>query len=218
MQPIALQADVGRPISSNESPALVLLGILFVSATLPLVMVSATAPLVQRWFALTGHPRGSRSVLPLCREQRRQPAGAPGLSVPDRAEPGPGHAEPGLEDGFSHPGDSGLDLRSGRLAPAISIEQIGSETIPSRCRHGDEASTPATWLRWLVLVFVPSSWLMGVTTYLTTDLAAIPLLWIIPLRIVPVELHPGLRPVDGGRGPRRARGHFPLSSCRWCWS
>ena len=38
-------------------------------------------------------------------------------------------------------------------------------------------------LRWLVLVFIPSSWLMGVTTYLTTDLAAIPLLWVIPLAI-----------------------------------
>ena len=36
---------------------------------------------------------------------------------------------------------------------------------------------------WLVLVFIPSSWLMGVTTYLTTDLAAIPLLWVIPLVI-----------------------------------
>ena len=29
----------------------------------------------------------------------------------------------------------------------------------------------------------PSSWLMGVTTYLTTDLAAIPLFWIIPLAL-----------------------------------
>ncbi len=37
--------------------------------------------------------------------------------------------------------------------------------------------------RWLALVFIPSSWLMGVTTYLTTDLAAIPLLWVIPLAI-----------------------------------
>ena len=38
-------------------------------------------------------------------------------------------------------------------------------------------------LRWLVLVFIPANWLMGVTTYLTTDVAAIPLLWVIPLVI-----------------------------------
>ncbi len=38
-------------------------------------------------------------------------------------------------------------------------------------------------VRWILLVFVPSSWLMGVTTYLTTDLAAIPLFWTIPLAL-----------------------------------
>ena len=39
------------------------------------------------------------------------------------------------------------------------------------------------WPRWIVLVFIPSSWLMGVTAYLTTDLASIPLMWIIPLAL-----------------------------------
>ena len=43
--------------------------------------------------------------------------------------------------------------------------------------------TLARCLWWLLLVFIPSSWLMGVTTYLTTDLAAIPLFWTIPLAI-----------------------------------
>ena len=40
-----------RPFSLDGNPALVLLGVLCGSATLPLVMVSATAPLVQGWFA-----------------------------------------------------------------------------------------------------------------------------------------------------------------------
>src|SRR5205823_9591105 len=38
-------------------------------------------------------------------------------------------------------------------------------------------------LRWLVLAFVPSSMMLGVTMYLTTDIAPIPLLWVIPLAI-----------------------------------
>src|SRR5205823_4781990 len=45
------------------------------------------------------------------------------------------------------------------------------------------APTAGTWLRWLIFVGIPSSWLMGVTTYLTTDLAAVPLLWVIPLAL-----------------------------------
>ena len=35
----------------------------------------------------------------------------------------------------------------------------------------------------IALVFVPASWLMGVTSYLTTDLTPIPLMWIIPLSL-----------------------------------
>jgi len=38
-------------------------------------------------------------------------------------------------------------------------------------------------LRWIALAFVPSSLMLSVTTYLTTDIAAIPLLWVIPLAL-----------------------------------
>lgn len=36
-------------------------------------------------------------------------------------------------------------------------------------------------VRWLVLAAVPSSLMLGVTTYVTTNLASMPLLWVIPL-------------------------------------
>jgi hypothetical protein len=38
-------------------------------------------------------------------------------------------------------------------------------------------------LRWVLLAAAPSSLLLGLTTYLTTDIAAIPLLWVVPLAI-----------------------------------
>ena len=38
-------------------------------------------------------------------------------------------------------------------------------------------------LRWLAFAFVPSSLMLGVTSYLATDIASIPLLWIVPLSI-----------------------------------
>jgi hypothetical protein len=43
-----------------------------------------------------------------------------------------------------------------------------------------------TWtrvLRWVALAFVPSSLMLGATTYITTDIAAIPLLWVAPLAL-----------------------------------
>lgn len=38
-------------------------------------------------------------------------------------------------------------------------------------------------LRWVALAFFPSSLLLGVTTYITTDIASLPLFWVIPLAI-----------------------------------
>jgi hypothetical protein len=38
-------------------------------------------------------------------------------------------------------------------------------------------------LLWLILAAVPSSLMLGVTSYLTADLAAVPLLWVLPLSL-----------------------------------
>src|SRR5262249_40101984 len=62
---------------------------------------------------------------------------------------------------------------------------------------GDASLTPDPWpltpdswpltagrrLRWVALAFVPSSLMLGATTYITTDIAAIPLLWVLPLAL-----------------------------------
>jgi hypothetical protein len=39
------------------------------------------------------------------------------------------------------------------------------------------------WWRWVALAFVPSSLMLGVTSYIATDIAAIPLLWVVPLAL-----------------------------------
>jgi len=47
-------------------------------------------------------------------------------------------------------------------------------------------ATPVTALRrarWVALAFVPSSLMLAVTTYVSTDIAAVPLLWILPLAL-----------------------------------
>jgi hypothetical protein len=46
-----------------------------------------------------------------------------------------------------------------------------------------EAVTPWRRFRWVMLAAVPSSLMLGVTTYITTDLSPIPLFWIIPLAL-----------------------------------
>lgn len=43
--------------------------------------------------------------------------------------------------------------------------------------------TPAWRLRWVLLSFAPSSLLLGVTTFVSTDIAAVPFLWVVPLAL-----------------------------------
>lgn len=57
-------------------------------------------------------------------------------------------------------------------APATAPRPADVAPLPGRVR-----------LRWIGLAFLPSSLMLGVTTYLSTDVAAVPLLWIIPLAV-----------------------------------
>ncbi|HZZ78070.1 MAG TPA: hypothetical protein VFE62_06110 [Gemmataceae bacterium] len=48
------------------------------------------------------------------------------------------------------------------------------------------ANAPMTWgrrIRWVLLAAVPSSLMLGVTSYISTDLSPFPLVWIIPLSL-----------------------------------
>jgi hypothetical protein len=47
------------------------------------------------------------------------------------------------------------------------------------------ADRPTLWrrVRWVALAFVPSSMMLAVTSYMSTDIASVPLLWIVPLAL-----------------------------------
>ena len=56
--------------------------------------------------------------------------------------------------------------------------------------------------------------MLAVTSYVSTDIAAVPLLWIVPLALYLLTFVAGVRPALG-RGPARSRGaRCRSSSCR----
>ena len=67
-------------------------------------------------------------------------------------------------------------------AAAASTDAVGWERIGRRNRL-PSVPTLRRRLHWLALSLVPSSLLLGVTTYISTDIAAIPLLWVLPLAL-----------------------------------
>jgi hypothetical protein len=192
LQPILIQAG-DRPGSTAAGyPALGLLGILGRSATLPLVMVSATAPLLQCWFSLTPHPRARDPFFLYAASNAGSLLAL--LAYPLLIEPNMGL---NLQSKSWQAGYLLLAILilicgvTARLLNGVQANRITADDSNATFGVGRELAPASSFspvtrslrLGWLVLVFVPSSWLMGVTTYLTTDLAAIPLLWTIPLAL-----------------------------------
>ena len=152
------------------------------SATLPLVMVSAIAPLVQRWYSLIGHPRSQDPYFLYAASNTGSLLAL--LAYPFVIEPNLGlTAQSRLwRTGFLILAilvvACALIARRLSKVRAMVNEPLGCDSPPA-----ESSPTVATWASWIVLVFIPASWLMGVTAYLTTDLASIPLMWIIPLAL-----------------------------------
>src|SRR5262249_2137803 len=59
--------------------------------------------------------------------------------------------------------------------------------VPDEPWHPREApGRSQTWrarFRWMALSAVPSSLMLSVTTFISTDIAAVPLLWVVPLSL-----------------------------------
>jgi len=64
-------------------------------------------------------------------------------------------------------------------------------------------------VQWIALAFITSSWLLGLTAYISTDLAPVPLLWTVPLGIYLVTYILAFAPASGG-WIRAAAALFPL--------
>jgi hypothetical protein len=126
------------------------------------------------------------------------------------SEPAPGANETGhiVSEGSggtelidSKPADSpapeigrGAEVQVEPYAPAVAQESVGAAARPSSL----QAPNAVTILRWLVLTIIPSSLVLGLTSYVTSELSSIPLFWAVPLLIYMISFI-----VAFGRFPRQ---------------
>jgi SAM-dependent methyltransferase len=169
----------------DASPALWLLVALAVGFGLPYVAVAATGPLVQRWFASTDDPRASDPYFLYAASNAGSFAGL--LLYPLLVEPRLPARALGTAAGAAGLSQAGAWSASyGALA--LLIAGCAGLLLAGRTRvETRPAPTPApTWRRralWAALALVPSSATIATTQHISTDLAAVPLLWVVPLAI-----------------------------------
>ncbi len=172
--PLRISGLLGDP--DPNRPVFWLLGVLTLSLGAPFAVLSATAPLVQAWRARLAAPGDTREPYSLYAASNLGSLLAL-IAYPVIVEPSLTlHAQRlGWSLGYgvfviTIAGLALLALRGdGRAPPKVSV-----------------APKPVRWrdrLAWVGLAAAPSSLMMGVTTYLSTDVASAPFLWVAPLAL-----------------------------------
>ena len=176
--PIGLHHATPQP---SDNPVVWLLVVLFGSIGLPFFVLSTSAAVLQKWFSATNDAAardpyflyaasnlGSFIALlayPLIVE--------PNLRLQDQARLWTAGYVVLVTLSLAC---ATIVWRSGRSAIAVpTADKLDSDVA--------EPLSPARRARWVALAFVPSSLLLAVTNYISTDVASVPLLWILPLSL-----------------------------------
>ena len=180
--PIAVASGWQPP--GDGSPVPSLLGLLAVSVGLPFLVVATTAPLLQAWFARSGDAAARDPYFLYAASNAGSLMAL--LAYPLLLEP----TLPLTMHRWIW--SSGYVVLIVLVASCGIIvwrtSRIRSETALAASPASESAGnahqiTLLRRLRWIALAFVPSSLLLSVTLHITTDVAAVPLLWVVPLAI-----------------------------------
>lgn len=164
------------PPSESTRLSLWMIGLLGMTLGLPFFVVSTTGPLVQSWFSKTGHERSKDPYFLYAASNIGSAVGLLGYPLVIEPEWRLGEQAIGWSQAY---GLLVLLLIACGVVTAKRAAGAAEEVKVAR-----EATAPIAWRRrlmWIALAAVPSSLMSGVTQHISTDLAAVPLLWVIPL-------------------------------------
>ena len=174
--PLSVLGNTGA-FETRRNPALGLFVYLLSAIGLPIFLISTTSPLLQKWFTRTRHPSANDPYFLFAVSNAGSLVGL--LSYPLLLEP---NLSLSLQNRIWVGAYVVLAVlilvcvivlwRSSRSATEVEVKQTEQCPIPLKRR-----------LYWILLAFIPSSLLFGVTTYITTEIAPTPLLWTIPLAL-----------------------------------
>jgi len=172
--PLRISGLLGDP--SPNAPIPWLLAVLALSIGVPFAALSATAPLLQRWYgALRLQADGSQSYWLY---------GASNLGSFVALIAYPTLVEPHISLSAQRVGWSVGFAFFGALIVTLALASrflaARAEPLPV------PVETTGSWRErsvWILLAAAPSSLMLGVTSYLVTDLASAPFLWVVPLAL-----------------------------------
>ncbi len=171
--PLGIAGSFGTPPSTNIE--IWLLGLFAVSIGLPFTALAASAPLLQRWFADSGHPRASNPYVLYAASNLGSFAAL--LAYPVLIEPFMAlHAQTAAwAAGFGL-----LAILIALAALVVASGVRGAAHVPA----SSATSSPfVDRISWIALAAIPAGLVVAVTAHISTDVAAAPFLWVVPLAL-----------------------------------
>lgn len=173
--PLSVASGWTKPPASGE--AFWLLGLFAVSIGVPFFALSANGPLLQAWFARTDHPAAKDPYFLYAASNVGSFLAL--LAYPFVVEP------------LSRLQEQTNAWSIGFVFLILLIAGCGyliwntKELKPAKATKGEAADKP-TWQQaavWVALAAIPSGLLIAVTSHISTDVAAVPFLWVVPLAL-----------------------------------
>jgi len=171
--PLGIAAGWGGPPATGQE--FWLLGLFAVSIGLPFFALSANGPLLQAWFARTGHPQAKDPYFLYAASNVGSFLAL--LAYPFLVEP------------FTHLPQQTWGWTIGFYILILLIAACGAFLLRSQDALPDiatDSGVKPTWrdaLIWIALAAVPSALLIAITAHISTDIAAAPFLWVVPLAL-----------------------------------
>lgn len=177
-----LALPIGLPAQWSEPPTgdayLWLIGALGAGVGLPFFVVSANAPLIQAWFARSGHPHARDPYFLYGASNLGSLIAL--LAYPLLVEPLAGLSS---QAGIWTAGFLALGFGLAACGLVMALAAKNHSAAPTVVAKASTAAAPS-WtdrLVWIGLAAVPSGLLVAFSSYLTTDIASAPFLWVLPL-------------------------------------
>jgi hypothetical protein len=180
--PVLIRADAAAPPAGN--PILWLLVLLAFTIGLPFFVLSTSASVLQHWFSRTDHPAARDPYFLYTASNLGSFLAL--AAYPVLVEPQLTVREQSTLWTAGYLAFIALAAccavatwRHAGRSPADRLDAGVDRTTDERSRATDVSVIRRA--RWVMLAFIPSSLMLAVTSYLSTDIAAVPLLWIVPL-------------------------------------
>ena len=171
--PIGIAAGFATPPSTGVG--LWLVGLFVLSIGLPFAALSASAPLLQSWFAASGHPQARNPYVLYAASNFGSFAAL--LAYPLAIE---SLLTLRAQAWMWSAGFAGLAVL---IAAAAMMAARGAGTGAPASVTVTERPTLRDRMSWTVLAAIPAGLVIAVTAYISTDVAAAPLLWVLPLAL-----------------------------------